>query len=268
MPTQKTPRAPRAVRQAAAFADFHASPAGRAPSAIAARAIADRKREAEKRDAMLRDRNLSDVGRRDALAKLASDAAASLAAAEKEIRAHIEDVRRTIAERPPRFEPRDLLAATRINGILHDLDSYDPSTAARVAHEAVAYEDLPLAKRLHDRLGALASWKKPFLDSAEIRDAVAALDELLATDDVVRADAVREWVRRAEVDATYLVTKLRQGPLNDLELELGTLPIFFPPGPAAPLADERPTIPAGDASAFISNISAIADGTMRVEDAA
>jgi hypothetical protein len=131
---------------------------------------------------------------------------------------------------PPVFAPRDTTDALRVNGIMADVESYDVETLERVAREAIARTDLFLLDRLVRKAGAVATWKKPFSSSAEVLIILDAMRAALATPEVVRSEAVRQWLASARTDVRYLVNELRKGhgKLDPVNITTGALVTLFP----------------------------------------
>lgn len=144
---------------------------------------------------------------------------------------HISVVRAYILPCAPSFAPANAVEATIINGVMADFDAYDPDVAADVARQAVAQAFLPLCARIRNKLTGFTSWKRPFVESQMIADVLEELAEVLATPDLVRSDAAKQWCAAADVDLKYFVRELwnGKGKANVLLAVDGSLPTLFPP---------------------------------------
>lgn len=127
------------------------------------------------------------------------------------------------------YAPSNAVEAATLNGVMSDFDGYDPPTAFRIAREAIARRNLPLAKRIFDKLSGY-SWKRAFADLGETANVIEELADALATPDVIRSDAARDWVEAATSDVRYFITQLLKtgGKVDPLDITTGALGVIFP----------------------------------------
>jgi hypothetical protein len=181
----------------------------------------------------------SDRDAQDRLSQYDAETARLRTAFDAEMQRTIESVAAAhVMAAPPDFAPANTTDAARIGTIVGAFKSYSPGVAFRIAREAIARGDLALASHLRHLLDSYKDYRKEFESTAETRDVVEELDDLLATDDVIRSEAATEWIEATSHDLQFMRGTMEQnkGVLDPMFLD--AMPTLFPKAePAAPASD-------------------------------
>lgn len=178
---------------------------------------------------MVESDELSDAGRTKQIQTWRQKYGASLDALQTQMMRAVGNVRALVLPYPPDFAPSNPTEAAHINGVMADFESYDPATASRIARDAIARKNLPLAKRIADKLGAWSTYRRPFVDNGVVGDVLAELAAALTTADMIRSTAAQQWADNAESDVNFLIRELRNsdGAFDPVYITTGSLPTVF-----------------------------------------
>jgi hypothetical protein len=181
-----------------------------------------------KMDDKIASGEMSDTGKTQYVAAFRKSFGATVDSYESRMRSVIASVAAQVVP-PSDFPPKDAATATHINGVMADFDSYDPGTAIRIAREAIARKDLPLVKRIADKLGALSAYKKPWVDNGVVSTVLDELKALLTSPSDIRSAAAAQWAEDAARDVTGFVGELRNGDggVDPIDITVGVWPTIF-----------------------------------------